>query len=215
MDEMLAWAEATLSVPDPEHGGRRIQHFAFEYDAPRQQALARRGYARTPWFGMFRRLRFGAWPIVRAEMPPGYALRTVRPNDFGDYANVAALFNAAFNRTVHSAQEYANFTMHSPSYRPDLDLVAEAPDGTLAALVGVTYEPLCRYGVFEPVCTHPAHQRRGLARALMLEGMRRLRDLGALNAHVDTGDMEQANAFYDSMGFTEAYRGFYWLKRMP
>jgi ribosomal protein S18 acetylase RimI-like enzyme len=71
----------------------------------------------------------------------------------------------------------------------------------------LTFEPTNRSGVFEPVCTHPDHQRRGLARALMLEGMRRLRDLGTLTACVDTGDMEPANALYRVCGFTEEYRG--------
>jgi ribosomal protein S18 acetylase RimI-like enzyme len=212
-DEMLAWAEGALAVPDAERGGRRLQHFVFDYNAPRQRTLAERGYEQQPWFGMVRRLRFGAWPIPAAEMPAGYTLRTTRPLE-ADYAAVSALLNAAFRRTIHSAREYRNFTTHSPSFRHDLDLVAEAPDGTLACLVGVTYEPLGRYGVFEPVCTHPDHQRRGLARALMLEGMRRMRALGALTATVDTGDMVPANALYDSMGFTEAYRGHYWLRHL-
>jgi GNAT superfamily N-acetyltransferase len=215
MDDMLAWAEDTLSGPDSETGGRQLLHFAFDYDTPRQRVLAQRGYEQMPWFGMFRCLRFGAWPIPAANMAEGYTLRTVRVNDEADYTQVAALLNAAFNRTVHSAREYRNFTAHSPSYRPDPDWVAEAADGTLAALVGVAYEPNCRYGVFEPVCTHPMHQRHGLARALMLEGMHRLRALGALTAHVDTGDREPANALYDAMGFSEAYRGHYWRKRLP
>ena len=213
IDEMLTWAESALSVPDTERGGRRLQHFAFDYDAPRQRVLAQHGYEQQPWFGMVRRLRFGAWPIPAVGMPAGYTLRTTRPLE-ADYAAVASLLNAAFRRTIHTAEEYCNFTTHSPSFRHDLDLVAEAPDGSLACLVGVTYEPVDRYGIFEPVCTHPDHQRRGLARALMFEGMRRLRALGALTATVDTGDMVPANALYDSMGFTEAYRGHYWLKRL-
>ncbi|MGL4651068.1 MAG: GNAT family N-acetyltransferase, partial [Caldilineaceae bacterium] len=212
MDEMLEWAEGALLAPHPD-SGPALQHFAFDHDAPRRNVLGARGYAQQPWFGMMRRMRFGAPPIPEPMMPRGYTLRSTRPEE-GDYAAVAALLNAAFGRATHSAQEYRNFTTHSPSFRHDLDLVAEAPDGTLAALVGVTFEPLCRHGTFEPVCTHPEHQRRGLARALMFEGMRRLRSLGALDACVDTGSMEAANAFYDSMGFSEAYRGHYWLKSL-
>jgi len=41
----------------------------------------------------------------------------------------------------------------------------------------------------------------------MLEGMRRLLELGALSATVETGDMEPANALYRVCGFTEEYRG--------
>jgi mycothiol synthase len=213
MDDMLAWAETTLAAPDTEFGGQCLTHFTFDYDTPRQQVLSTRGYVLQPGFGVLRRLRFGGWPIPDAPMAEGYRLRTTRPLE-QDYAAVAVLLNAAFGRTVHSAQEYRNFSTQSPSFRHDLDLVAEAADGTLAALVGVTFDAVNRHGMFEPVCTHPQHLRRGLARSLVLEGMRRLHTEGALDATVDTGDAEAANAFYDAMGFTEAYRGHYWCKHL-
>jgi N-acetylglutamate synthase-like GNAT family acetyltransferase len=79
-----------------------------------------------------------------------------------------------------------------------------APDGGFAAYIGIPYDEPNRYGIFEPVCTHPDHQRKGLARALMAEGLLRLRALGAVDVTVDTGDMAAANAFYTAMGFTEA-----------
>jgi hypothetical protein len=46
----------------------------------------------------------------------------------------------------------------------------------------------------------------------MQEGLRRLRAIGAVEATVDTGDRIPANRFYDSLGFTEAYRGCTWRK---
>jgi len=129
-----------------------------------------------------------------------------------DCQRIADLLNAAFGRTFHNAAEYRNFTMYAPCFRRELDLVVEAPGGTLAAYVGISYDPVNRCGIFEPVCTHPAHRRRGLAAALMREGLRRLRAIGAVAATVDTGDRLPANRFYDSLGFTEAYRGFTWRK---
>ena len=97
-------------------------------------------------------------------------------------------------------------------FRRGNGLVVEAPGGALAAYVGIPYDAVNRRGIFEPVCTHPDHRRRGLAAALMQEGLLRLRSLGAVDATVDTGDMTPANRFYDSMGFTEAYRGVTWRK---
>jgi GNAT superfamily N-acetyltransferase len=125
---------------------------------------------------------------------------------------MAVLLNAAFNRMIHSEAEYWNFVTHSPSFRHDLNLIAEAPDGSFAAHVGVTYEDANQSCVFEPVCTHPAHQRKGLARALMLEGLRRARSLGAVDAYVGTGDGMAANYLYEAVGFTEVYHGFVWRK---
>jgi GNAT superfamily N-acetyltransferase len=145
-------------------------------------------------------------------MAEGYTLRSTRPNDEDDCQRVADLLNAAFNRTFHTAKEFCMFATHSPSFRHDLNLVAEAPIGSFAALVGVTYDEANCRGIFEPVCTHPDHRRKGLARALMVEGLHRLKALGATDVYVETGDAVPANELYDAVGFAEAYRGHVWRK---
>jgi ribosomal protein S18 acetylase RimI-like enzyme len=78
--------------------------------------------------------------------------------------------------------------------------------------VGIPYDQVNRRAIFEPVCTHPDHRRRGLALALMHEGLHRLRAMGAREVTVDTGSMEAANRLYDSVGFTERYKGYYWRR---
>jgi GNAT superfamily N-acetyltransferase len=123
---------------------------------------------------------------------------------------MATLLNAAFGRSIHTAAEYRTFATRSPSFRHGLNLVAVAPDGTFAAHVGLTLDEVNRHGIIEPVCTHPDHRRLGLAQALILDGLGRLRDLGAVTCAVETGDMEPANALYRSIGFSEAYRGHTW-----
>ncbi|MGD8805852.1 MAG: GNAT family N-acetyltransferase, partial [Chloroflexota bacterium] len=90
--------------------------------------------------------------------------------------------------------------------------VAVAADNIFAAYAGIPYDRANQIGIFEPVCTHPDHQRKGLARALMQEGLLRLRAVGAQYAMVDTGDMVPANQLYTAMGFSEIYRGTSWKK---
>ena len=58
----------------------------------------------------------------------------------------------------------------------------------------------------EPLCTDPGHQRRGLAAALLAEGIRRVVALGAVELVLGTGDDAWVNAFYARTGFTEARR---------
>lgn len=48
----------------------------------------------------------------------------------------------------------------------------------------------------------------------MNEGLLRLSQRGATDASVDTGDMIAANAFYTAMGFSQAYKGYSWRKRL-
>ena len=40
----------------------------------------------------------------------------------------------------------------------------------------------------------------------------RLKAMGAVDVNVETGDMIPANKLYNSIGFTEMYKGFYWRK---
>ncbi|HVO44494.1 MAG TPA: GNAT family N-acetyltransferase [Aggregatilineales bacterium] len=209
--DMIAWAEEHLS--EPTDGGRRqLQLFVFDYDSPRRRLLDQRGYEKMPWTGVTRRLRFGNWPLPDVQYVEGYHLRTTCPGNEGDYQRVADILNAGFNRTSHRAAEIRNFMTLSPSFRPELDLVAEGPDGSFAAYVGITYDEANRRGIFEPVCTHPDHLRRGLARMLMVEGLHLLKALGATDMYVETGDAAPANALYDCVGFTEAYTGTIWRK---
>ena len=210
--EMVAWAEANLATVDEASGQSKLQTFVFDYDGPRQALLAERGWEPTAWGGVTRRLRIGGRPLPAPELAAGYLLRTTRPASLEDNQAVAGILNAAFNRDFHSTAELRSFTSNSPSFRHDLDLVAVAPDGAFAAYVGITLDEENGRGIFEPVCTHPGHRRRGLAKALMIEGLWRLRAAGAADVLVGTGDDVAANRLYESLGFDEAYRGKVWQK---
>lgn len=210
--EMVAWAEENLAVVTGDEGQRQLDLFVYEYDETRQRLLTRLGYRKMPFGGIARRLQFGDHPPALPVVAPGYTVRSTHPDDLADCQRIADLLNAAFKRDFHNALEYQNFTRLAPSFRCQLDLVAVAPDDTFATYVGIPYDEINRRGIFEPVCTHPDHRRRGLARALMLKGLHRLRVLGATTVTVETGDMIPANRLYDSMGFTEVCKGYVWRK---
>ena len=150
----------------------------------------------------------------RMELPGGYRLHTVRPGHPEDCERYAALLNAAFRRSFHSAAEIVTFTENSPSFCQELELVAVAPDGSFAALTGMIYDQDNRYGLFEPVCATPEPRPIGLTGALMLEGWRRVRALGAEHCHVGTGIGMPANRFYEAVGFKIIRTGLYWVKEL-
>lgn len=211
-NDLVTWSEAQLAGPAQDGRGRQIQVFVYDYDAHRQQLLAGRGFEQMPYGGVTRHLRLGYQPLAEPSLATGYILRTTKPEDPADAQRIADLLNAAFNRDFHNAAEYQQFTRQAACFRPELDLVAVAPDGTFAAYAGIPYDQTNRRGIFEPVCTHPQHRQRGLAKSLMQEGLIRLRALGATNVIVDTGDMIPANRLYSSLGFGEMYKGHYWRK---
>ena len=81
--------------------------------------------------------------------------------------------------------DYRRSIMNAPDYLPDLDLVAVAPDGRLAAFCVCQVFPDdspraggTREGWTDPIGTAPDFQRMGLAKALMLTGMRLLKERG-------------------------------------
>jgi ribosomal protein S18 acetylase RimI-like enzyme len=86
----------------------------------------------------------------------------------------------------------------APLYRRDLDLVAIAPDEAIAAFCTIWFDDVTRSAYFEPVATVPAHQRRGLGKALLTEGLRRLQRMGATRAFVG-GYSLAANTLYQSV----------------
>lgn len=207
-DEMLAWGEDNLDVFRDQQ--RYIDLFLYDTDDARRALAEQRGYEVLPYGGVIRRARLDG-AIPRGGLAPGYFLRSQRADE-RDYERTAALLNAAFNRTIHTAAEYAHFTAHSPSYRHVLDLVAEVQDGSFAALVGVTLDVTNGLAIVEPVCTHPDHRRKGLARALINAGLNRAKALGAVEAVVGTGDDPGTNALYEASGFTEVRHGTVWRK---
>lgn len=205
--ELLERGEALAA----ERGQDKALVFCFEYDLRRLRLLEARDYEPTDRWGVIRRLRptVAGWPAP--ELADGYRLRTTRAQD-DDHERLAALLNAAFGRDFHHAGETRGFQAHAPSFRRELDLVAVAPDGSFAAYAAVCWDAENRHGIFEPVCTHPAHRQRGLARALMIEGLRRSRVLGARVVDVETGDMDPANALYRSIRFDEEHRAWLWQR---
>jgi predicted N-acetyltransferase YhbS len=102
----------------------------------------------------------------------------------------------------------------APLYRRDLDLVAIAPGGELAAFTTIWYDDVSRCGFFEPVATVPEHRRRGLASSLLSEGMRRLKKMGADSTMVG-GEAPNANALYQSVFGSDHDLAQAWEKRWP
>src|SRR6185369_8946430 len=95
------------------------------------------------------------------------------------------------------------------------DLIAVAPDGTFAALCvcGLDREEDPPHGHTDPVGTRPVFQRRGLARALLLEGLQRLSHYQIETAHLSTGSWNIAmQRAAESVGFRKV-EGRVWYVR--
>jgi mycothiol synthase len=200
-EEMLTVAEERLAALKPGHVNR-LCVWAPAQDLLRQGVLTRRGYTKDDWSETQWRRRLDG---VISTMPiaPGYSIRSL-----GDglellercYASGLGFHDGNIKIAVENRDDptwYRNIQT-APLYRRDLDLVAIAPDGAIAAFCTVWFDDVTRSAYFEPVATVPAHQRRGLGKSLMTEGLRRLQRMGANLAFV-SGSSPAANALYRSV----------------
>jgi ribosomal protein S18 acetylase RimI-like enzyme len=85
-------------------------------------------------------------------------------------------------------------------YDPSLDLAVQASDGQVAGYALFWHDPVTRVGLVEPMRIEDAYQRRGLARALLTEGLRRLAARGARRMKVGYST-DIAGALYTGAGF--------------
>jgi ribosomal protein S18 acetylase RimI-like enzyme len=85
-------------------------------------------------------------------------------------------------------------------YDPALDLAVHDPDGGAAGYALFWFDPLTRVGLVEPMRVEDGYQRRGLARALLTEGLERLARCGARRLKVSYVT-DAARALYEGAGF--------------
>ena len=92
--------------------------------------------------------------------------------------------------------------MRSAVYDGERDLFVRSPDGRGASACTIWFDEVNGVGLFEPVGTHPAFQRQGLGKAVMTEGLRRMKSAGMRRAIVGFDPTNVAAlALYTSMGF--------------
>lgn len=95
-----------------------------------------------------------------------------------------------------------------PKVNKDLKIAALDSNGEFAAYCGMWYDQDSEYGIVEPLATIPKYRKMGLGRAVVYEGIKRCRDLGAKSVFV--GSSQQ---FYYSIGFIPYGNGTYWTKK--
>lgn len=203
--EAMAWAEmfvTELRQRDPQRWDGNLVSGVRQDNAKRIAFLERHGFRDRGDFTEVNMLRSLDEPIPEAILPPGCQVRAVVGTD--EISNRAAIQREVWHPwTVGnvSDDDYAYF-MRLPGYHRDLDVVAVAPNGVIAAYVNGWVDPVNHIGDFGPVGALPAYRRQGLTRAVLLEGLRRMRAHGMDRVCISTGaGNTPAQSLYESIGF--------------
>lgn len=202
-EEMIKVAAAHLTVPTPE--GKQRHHIWTEPDDElRLDIVKRLGYVKSKRVE-YQRRRSMTVPIPDVNVAEGYSVRALAGPD--EYPARSWLSWRAFHpdepKEAYQGHDWYDNIERAPLYRRDMDIIAVANDGEFAAFCTVWFDDKALVGAFEPVGTSPEHQRRGLARAVMTEGLHRLRDLGARYAFVGSWGEATHNLYGKTMGFND------------
>ncbi len=198
MDEYVTWAEARAR----EAGLKQLSPFwAMDYDEVLNRLMKARGFVVVqvdPAPPLFERT-LDELPAI--QLPEGFTVQGVSTLDDGRLrarVNYGA-FQIDEDWEVYSAK-YAQF-IGSAIYDGERDLFVRSADGRGASACTIWFDPLNAVGLFEPVGTHPDFQGKGLGKAVMAEGMRRMKTAGMQRAIVGF-DPNNAAALrlYTSMG---------------
>jgi GNAT superfamily N-acetyltransferase len=148
--------------------------------------------------------------IPEIPMPEGFEVRRIDPDDRQMHRRVweagARAFAGSYGEEVPTDDDYRRW-LDSPNFQPPLWRVAFHGDEIAAQILSFMDATVDadggRLGWTESISTQPEFRRRGLARALLADSLRAVRDAGATRAALgaDLQNPNQAATLYQSMGF--------------
>lgn len=214
---VLGWASERLRI-EVSSTGESLPFYvsARKDDASRIAAIQGAGFSPDDWSYVHMARRLNA-PISEPVVPEGVRIRPLAGKT--EVEAYVAMHRAAFG-SANMTAEWRCLTLCDPHYVPELDLVAVAPNGTLVAFcVSWITPPLAaltggRVAQVEPLGVLPEYQRTGLARALLLEALRRAKAMGAQRMEVDAESYNEASRrAYASIGFRPVFEAPFFLRR--
>jgi mycothiol synthase len=197
--EQLTWKHMQAAEIDRDWVGSDVM----VCDTIRSEILRQNGYnVGEPY--VFFTVRSLTDPIPESVVPEGFTIRHVE--GLHEAEALGVVHGGAFGSNWQPG-EYRK-VMQSPGFQMERELIVVAPDGRFASFLIYWLDPISQSGSFELVGCHPEFQRKGLTRALMYEGMRRMQSAGMITAfvvHESSEENPAASALYASLGFKQKH----------
>ncbi|MBD3882271.1 GNAT family N-acetyltransferase [Phormidium tenue FACHB-886] len=218
--DLIAWGEVRVQAIAQERGTvAKLSLGCRDYQRDRIQLYEQCGYQYERCF--LQMLRSLSEPIPEPQFPAAFTLAHQR--GVADAAAWVEAYNESFidHWNFHPINiEEHSYWLAQPTYQPELDLVAIAPNGQIAAFCfcQINHEDNqqrgCKEGGIHILGTRRGFRRLGLARAMLLTAMHKLKAAGMDTARlgVDTENPNQAQSLYQSAGFYRKHASLSYAK---
>lgn len=146
-------------------------------------------------------------------LPEGFSITSLKDNfDLYQYGRVLWKgFNHELNGEgpfIKEKSENGKQGFERPNVNLNLKIAVVAPNGNFVSYCGMWQDIRSKSALVEPVATDPDYRKMGLAKAAVLEAIRRCGELGAQRAFV--GSSQQ---FYYNIGFRPYATSTWWQKK--
>lgn len=195
-----------------ENNYKEIEWSAFEGNSELEEVLISRGYNKAEMYRTHYLFDYSS-EVGEGKLPEGYKIKELL--DVEDKSVITQCCKKYFNLDIH--EEMLKNFIKTGTYRRNLDLVIMSPDNVVACFCTVRYDEKNRIASFEPVGCNEDFKRMGLTKAIMFEGLNRVRDLGAEVVTVQTSSPMKnpaANKLYESVGFKLTKKVRFWRKNL-
>ncbi|WP_425448257.1 GNAT family N-acetyltransferase [Dethiothermospora halolimnae] len=149
------------------------------------------------------------------SLPEGFKITTIKET-YDLYQYYRVLWKG-FDHELNGEGEFTfseekeksgHIQMKRPNVDLDLKIAVVDPKGNFVSYCGMWYDKKIDYAVIEPVATDPDYRKLGLGKAAVLEGIRRVGELGAKKVLV--GSSQQ---FYYSIGLRPFSTATEWISK--
>jgi GNAT superfamily N-acetyltransferase len=212
--EMLDWAEENILKYKSQNNDNTISVNSLESLKYQQLELEKRGYKKADE-ACYQNMQITVGNEYNPSLPEGYVF--VDGTQIADPAERQYAIHIGFHpddraKPIKAPESFLKMET-APLFRLDLNVMTQYMDGTITSACEIWVDPKTNTALFEPVATHPDHQRKGLGRQMLIEGLRRLKNIGIRTVYVESFNKDR-QSFYNSAGFITYDADWSWSKKL-
>lgn len=207
---MLEWIEE-FSATNWSKENSKLKIIEMNGNPVKEQVLRKNGFIRGKIYGIFR-IRDVDTLIPEYELPKGFIVRSVTPNDFDE---IATCIRQVFGHGEWFTRELLEITATASFYKPDLDLVVINEDDKIVSFCTFRFDNPSGITELEPMGTLSEYRNMGIGRALLCEGFRRLKKYNPSLLYIGgAANNPAANCLYKLTGFIKKNEIYFWEKTL-